>query len=293
MLPNFFVVGAQKSATTSLHYYLNQHPEIYLPKQKESKFFAEDKKYNLGLEYYEQEYFSDRKNEKEVGEIDPDYMYFDQAIERISVDLDINQIKFIFILRNPVDRAFSHYLMTYRRGLEQLTFEEAIKRENERINTGFEAKMHYSYVSRGFYLNQINKLLKHVDKSQSLVILTEDIENNPAATLKNIYNFLDVSSNHIPNNIQKKFHKSMIPKSLWLLNQINQETKEKKLLKLLLPSKYLRMKLRTILKSKNLTEKHNISLSDSDKIILSSIFREPNAKLAEFLKRDLSHWNYV
>ncbi len=85
----------------------------------------------------------------------------------------------------------------------------------------------------------------------------------------------------------------MIPKNIWLLNQINQETKEKKILRLLLPSKYLREKLRTILRTKNLTMKHSMTLSDSDKIKLSDLFKEHNKKLAEYLERDLSHWDYV
>jgi len=100
MLPNFFVVGAQKSATTSLHFYLAGHPDIFLPKEKESKFFVNDERYILGIKYYENNYFCDWNGQKIVGEVDPDYMYFEVAVERILKHFDMNRLQFIFIFRN-------------------------------------------------------------------------------------------------------------------------------------------------------------------------------------------------
>ena len=82
-LPNFFVVGAQKAGTTSLHHYLAKHPNICLPKQKETKFFVDDSLYDKGIEYYESNYFSNCGAKTVVGEVDPDYMYFPIAVERI------------------------------------------------------------------------------------------------------------------------------------------------------------------------------------------------------------------
>ena len=84
MLPNFLVVGAQKAATTSLHNYLAVHPDIYLPAQKETKFFVDDERYMRGIDYYEREHFSGWKGESAVGEVDPDYMYFEQALGRLA-----------------------------------------------------------------------------------------------------------------------------------------------------------------------------------------------------------------
>ena len=92
MLPNFFVVGAQKCATTSLYYYLREHPEIYLPMDKETKFFVRDDEYIKGIKYYESEYFSDYNGEKAIGEIDPDYMYFENTLERISKHIDLRNL---------------------------------------------------------------------------------------------------------------------------------------------------------------------------------------------------------
>ena len=80
VLPNFFVAGCQKCATTSLHHYLIQHPDIYLPVQKETKHFVQDFLYNKGIKYYKDTYFSSVSGESAIGEVDPDYIYFEDAL---------------------------------------------------------------------------------------------------------------------------------------------------------------------------------------------------------------------
>ncbi|QBQ54388.1 sulfotransferase family protein [Nitrosococcus wardiae] len=291
MLPNFFVVGAQKSGTTSLHHYLHEHPEIYLPFQKESKFFVHERLFNKGVGYYEKEYFSDWNQELAVGEIDPEYMYIEQALERIIEHFDPSNLKFIFIFRNPVERAFSHYLMTYRRGLEPLTFEEAISVEASRISQGIMPNIHYSYISRGFYLRQVEKFLMHIDKSQMLFLLTEDLRESTLDCLKTTFNFLGVSQNFLPQNINEEFHKATIPRSMTLLHRIQGNGLEKKIIRLCIPKK-LRHKLRKKLLEVNQTNQHKMSLSNQMYQQISEIFLEENNQLSRFINRDLSHWNH-
>lgn len=127
--PDFFVVGTQKSATTSLHHYLSEHPDIFLPVGKETKFFADDERYKYGIEQYLTENFADTGDCHCIGEVDPDYMYFPSALERISEHFDLSTLKLVFMLRDPAKRAYSHYTMTMRHGLETLSFEEAIDAE--------------------------------------------------------------------------------------------------------------------------------------------------------------------
>jgi len=292
MLPNFYVVGAQKSATTSIHHYLMQHPEIYLPEQKETKFFVDDNKYHNGLKFYEETYFSDRKNQKIIGEIDPDYMYFEDALDRMVNDLEIKELKFVFILRNPVDRAFSHYLMTYRRGLEKMSFSEAIKAEAGRIRKNYDFKMHYSYVTRGYYHDQIKRFLSYIDSQQIYIMLTEELKADPGKALNGLYGFLGITNDFLPDNINEKFHKSMIPKNMWLLDRIRKETFEKKILRMILPSKIIREKIRARLISKNLTSKHDMKLSQEMKTMLSNLYKEKNILLSNLIDKDLSHWDY-
>ena len=290
MLPNFFVVGTQKAGTTSLHNYLSCHPEIYLPAQKETKFFVDDEQYAKGISYYETEFFSGWDGEKAVGEIDPDYIYFEQALDRMRQHLNLEAMKFIFLLRNPINRAFSHYLMTYRRGLEPLSFEEAIKVEEGRITKGYSEKMHYSYVSRGFYMRQIKRFLEYVDKSQMLFLFSEELKTNPQVCLKTIFSFLEVSDDVIPSNINEKFHCSTVPRNMALMQRIQRQSFEKKIVRLLIPWKNFRHKLRQKLIDFNQTHHHNFTLRDDTRQELAKIFSEENNMLAEFLGKNLSKW---
>lgn len=294
MLPNCFVVGAQKTGTTSLHQYLTTHPDIYLPTQKESKFFVFDERYNKGLKYYEQEYFSGWKGESVVGEVDPDYMYIPQALERIAKDLGVSKLKFIFIFRNPVDRAFSHYLMTYRRGLEPLSFEDAIAEEESRLKKDQLSKMRYSYVNRGLYYRQVERFLKIINDSQMLFLLTDDLHSDPVGSYHKILNFLEISTDIIPKNIHERFHGATQPRSTLLLNRIqqNEPTIEKNILRLIIPWQGLRQKLRQKLLALNQTSSQTINLNDQTRKKLSKVFREENNRLAELLDRDLSFWDY-
>lgn len=293
MLPNFFVVGAQKSGTTSLHFYLKEHPEIFLPLQKETKFFVRDQLYSKGIDYYESEFFADWSGEMAVGEVDPEYMYIENALERIRLHFDLRKIKFIFVLRNPVERAFSHYLMTYRRGLELLAFDEAIKEEQNRIRQGQQENIDYSYVSRGFYLRQIERFLEYVEKSQLLFVLAEDLKNNQEDCLRNIYEFLDVSPEFKPSNVNKSYHQAKIPRSLWLLHRINNQGYEKKFVRFFLPWKSLRMRLRAKLLNANLKNNDEMFMKTEIKCALIEIFKNENDRLSRFIGRDLTHWNTV
>jgi len=172
-LPNFLCVGAQKAGTTTLHDILIQHPEIYLPEIKETKFFQDNSKYRKGLDYYEKEFFGKWNGERAVGEIDSVYMYFEYVPERIYKHLG-KDIKLIFMLRNPVDRAYSHYWMSYRRGYETETFERAIELEQKRIKIDEFHKIHFSYIDRGFYAKQIKRYLKLFPKENMLFIIFEE-----------------------------------------------------------------------------------------------------------------------
>lgn len=290
MLPNFFVVGAQKAGTTSLHHYLSEHPEIYLPKQKETKFFVEDDRYAKGIADYEATYFSEWNGEKAVGEIDPDYMYFEMAIERIAKHF-LNP-KFIFVLRNPVDRAFSGYLMAYRRGLEKSSFEEALLLEEQRIKQGYFENLHYSYVQRGFYYRQISRLLDRWDISQMCFLLSEDLMSSPKETLAICCNFLGVSEDFVPTQIGKKFHQATVPRSLGVLDFIQGQDSYRRIKQFLrhsVPNREWRAWIKKQLLALN-QKPSDLSLKEETRLRLAEIYREENFKLAKLINRDLSHW---
>ena len=114
-VPSFFVVGAQKAGTTSLHNWMAQQPDVCLPKLKETHFFSIQEIFERGIDWYLQQ-FPRCKYDSIVGEICPEYMYCKQAPYRIR-EWNPNP-KIIFIFRHPIERAFSHYLMSVRGGYE-------------------------------------------------------------------------------------------------------------------------------------------------------------------------------
>jgi hypothetical protein len=290
MLPNFFVVGAQKSATTSLHFYLSEHPDIFLPKEKESKFFVNDHRYILGIKHYEERHFSEWKGQKVIGEVDPDYMYFEVALERIMKHFDIKKLRFVFIFRNPVDRAFSHYLMTARRGMERLPFAKAIECEEERIKRDYRSKMHFSYVDRGFYYKQVMRFFRYVDRSQMLFLLYEDLVESPIDSLEMVFKFLNVSDKFVPPNLNNKFNPSRVPRNVILHKRLTGNGIEKRIVRFFLPWTKYRHKLLEKIINLNLSSQHEFYLCEKVKKDLSLRFKDSNEALSKLINRDLDYW---
>jgi hypothetical protein len=291
MLPNFFVIGAQKSGTTALHHYLICHPDIYLPEGKETKFFADDSRFARGLEHYEKTHFSGWGAGKAVGEIDPDYMFFDNAMKRIADCLDISKIKFVMLLRNPAERAFSHYLMTYRRGLETRPFEEAIALENKRLKGGeYFATMHFSYVSRGYYYTQIQRVLKHIDPSQLMITFTEDLKNSPEKYFRSLFFFLRVDETYVPENLNESYHRARVPRSPALLQRMKKNPVEKKIFKMLIPSKKIRQRIYDTIYRLNLKDTVDLLFLDETRAKLLEMYEEEVYKLEELTGRKLNGW---
>jgi Sulfotransferase domain len=290
MLPNFFVVGAQKSGTTSLHEYLRAHPQIYLPEQKETKFFVNDKIFAKGMEYYERQFFGDWSGEPVVGEVDPDYMYFDHGLTRIAENLDLVSLKFIFLFRNPVDRAFSHYLMTYRRGLESLSFEDALEAEPDRISQSWSNRMHYSYFDRGLYAKQLHHFMKVVNLSNMHFILSDRLASNPEDELARCLDFLELNADPATVSQHKQVHQATVPKSTVLLRWILKEGWHKNIVRKLLPNKEFRLGLRARLLSWNERSGSNLEVSPRLRKELLRRYTEDIVELQKLTNLNLEHW---
>ncbi|MCD6143414.1 sulfotransferase domain-containing protein [Thermococcus sp.] len=191
-LPNFIICGTQRGGTSSLYHYLNEHPEILMSSIKEVHYF--DLNYNKGLDWYEKHFISSTSNYKAIGEASPLYMYLKEVPERIHEVLP--DVKLIFILRNPVDRAYSHYWHEVKIGYEKLSFEEAIEIEKERLSNGDIISIrHYSYLDRGKYIEQIRRFKKYFSKDQMLILFTEELRENPEKVMKTLFEFLEVDPN--------------------------------------------------------------------------------------------------
>jgi hypothetical protein len=177
-LPNFIVIGAQRSGTTWLDTQLRLHPEIYLPQiRKEVHFF--DRYYDRGLSWY-QRFFPD-SGEKDlyrwIGEVTPNYIYEPSAPALIHQH--IPNCKFIAILRNPVDRAYSQYGHTVRNKAYKATFTEYLKQNLEPFQ-------------RGLYSEQIKRYLQYFPLQNFLILIFEETMQNPEKSLKKIFDFLNL-----------------------------------------------------------------------------------------------------
>jgi hypothetical protein len=212
-LPDFIIGGAQKCGTTSLHFYLAQHKDIFMPmKKQETHFFDHDQNYHKGVEWYER-CFKDHKNERVIGQTSPLYLYMENVPDRIYRLLP--KVKLMFILRNPVDRAYSHYWHEKKKGREKVTFEEAIEIEGERINKDFWHNQHFSYLSRGKYVEQIERYLEFFSPSQLLFIMFDEFKKDPLDTVKRCFNFLRVSPSQ-EIDVSEKYNQTIIGNYIFL-----------------------------------------------------------------------------
>jgi hypothetical protein len=291
MLPNFMIIGCQKCGTTTMFHHLAHHPDIFLPRIKESKFFIHDHAYSKGLSFYERAYFSEWNGENAAGEADPDYIFVDHCIGRIAQSLNIASMKFIMLVRNPIERAFSHFLMTYRRGYERLSFDEALALEHERVKTDLDSKLRFSYMSRGFYFSQITRLLSYIDTNQLLLLFTEELNSRPHQVLREVFRFLGVDASFLPPGIGQVYHRARVPRSAAFQRRLRQETLEKRLMRLFLPSKPLRERILLALLKWNQKPTSHLGITDSAAERLAKVFSEENAQLANFARRDLTHWS--
>ena len=295
---NLFIVGAAKSATTSIYYYLSNHPEVFFPKLKEPRFFSSKyysfpHKGNKDIEFtdrfiirtlqdYENLYIG-HKGEKIIGDASVDYLYIYQTAKDIH---EYNpQSKIIIILRDPVQRAFSQYSHFVRDNRELETFEKALKLEEERIAMGYEFGWHYRKV--GLYFEQVNEFIKTFEREKILILFFDDIEKDTRQTLEKICQFLDLDFSLIQNVKLMKHNTSGKSKSKLLNKLLFKHFGLKNFIKKIFPYGKL-VYLKTLLNSLN-TDK---SFSNQELAIsqLKKYFHEDIIKLEKLLNKDLSGW---
>ncbi|NJN74923.1 MAG: sulfotransferase [Limnothrix sp. RL_2_0] len=243
MMPNFFIVGAAKSGTTSLWYYLKQHPQVFFPNNKEPNFFAfegleippftgpaspevlRDKIYLRTITQLSryQDLFKKVSSEKAVGEASVRYLYFPQASQKIHAYLPSSKI--IIILRNPIDRLYSHYLMMKGQYcLEPLELDEALEQEGRRIAADWGWDWHYVKVS--LYFEQVKRYLDLFGAANVRVLIYEDFCQKPLKVIQEIFEYLDVDSDFTPDVSSRRMQaywprNSGVDKLLRTPNKIN------------------------------------------------------------------------
>lgn len=253
---SFIVVGAQKSGTTALYHFLSQHPELSLSRVKETNYFSTDIfwKNNVNYDLYHK-YFKTHFKKIKYGEASPNYMLNHDIVAPRVAKYNPN-IKLIFILKNPVERAFSQYKMHVKKHNLNLSFAECLQiginpnqtdivlDKNNQVTLNGSTRLLESYIGFGKYVEQIRTFKKFFEPNQMLFLLNEDLLNHHEETMKVIYNFLNVSC----LNIEKE-----------------------------------------IIHTNNIS---NLMTEDEKKILLS-VFSDEIYELQKILKRDLTHWNAI
>lgn len=204
-LPDFLVVGAQKSGTTTLFVLLTKHPQLFLPARKEVQFFSSPILYPKGLNWYAREFFTACPDGKLAGEVSPQYMYSTQIAQRVHDGLP--EAKIIAILRDPIDRAWSHYQMTCRREQERRPPEEAFAAAFVTDETDTEAPETARYFQFSDYERVLSEYLRLYGRKNMLVLFQEDLDRQPKAVLRRVYDFLGIEE-AIPENVGVRVHQS-------------------------------------------------------------------------------------
>jgi hypothetical protein len=206
--PSFLVVGAMKAGTTSLHRYLGQHPDIFMSPVKEPSFFAFggldlDRVPNrIAKRAHEvldrtayRELFLSGERAPARGECSTLYLYVPRAPERIRAC--IPAVKLIAVLREPVARAYSHYLTMVRDGHERLSFSDAVRAEDARVAAGWDELWHYRRI--GLYDVCVERYLEFFPREQLLLLLYDDLVADPVAFTRRVFRFLGVDETFRPD----------------------------------------------------------------------------------------------
>ena len=291
--PNLLIVGAAKSGTTSLHNYLKQHPDFFMTVHKEPHFLINNEigvkrvhKAVTTLSDY-QKMFEGSPEYRYRGESSVMYLPFpDIAISNIKKYLN-KDVKIIIMLRNPIERAFAGYLHNVRYNTsENLSFEEAIEKSEERYQKTNDMTPDTRYLHVGMYYNQVKKYMDEFGKNVHVVIY-DDYVSNINGSIKRVFDFLKVNNIEMDTS-QRHMVGGWIFKNPILRKVMVSKNGLKSFVKLLLPSSSLRKKIRTIIMRFGTSK--TPELKPKIRKFLEDYYRDDIAKLENLIDKDLN-WN--
>ena len=282
MKVNLFIVGTPKAGTTSLHHYLNEFPDILMSIRKEPDFFSDREIQEQGLYYSSSRInsltkynslFSDWIDESIIGEASVSYLFYPNVPERIKLYNDNSKI--IIMLRNPIERAFSHYLMDYRLGLTSNSFEEEFDKK-ETLNF-------QQYFLLGNYFHQVKRYLNIFGKENVHIIWYSDFKENTANELNKVISFLGLNTD-FKLDFNKIHNSFSMPKNNFI-RKIYSIVWLRKTLSFLLPENLL-IYIKTVLFNKVNKPK----LSERTRELLYEYYLPDIQSLEKLLSVNLSQW---
>ncbi|MBT5222314.1 MAG: sulfotransferase [Gammaproteobacteria bacterium] len=281
-------IGAEKAGTTTLHALFESHLDVLTAFEKETGFFYDDARFEHGFSWYIDTYFSGADEHQFLFEADPNYGYFGKCIERICGH--IPDARIIFILRNPVHRAFSQFLMMKKWGLEPLDFEHACAAEPERIAKGDWQKGHFGYLDRSNYLPQIRKVLQFFPPQQVYFMKFEDFVVDQQSEYNGVLDWIGLEC--ISNQEEKHANKSSTSKVQWF-SQLIHHPRHRKIRQWIasVVGKERALNIKAKLERTIQSEKKVEKLSPETYTHLWQRFSEDIAEIERLTGLDLQSWN--
>lgn len=307
-IPNFFIVGAAKAGTTSLYHYLKSHPQVFFSPIKEPNYFASDirvedfcttyrmntfldvdtyfrdqplKEIQLSFVKDHNQYlslFDESSNEKIVGECSTSYLYSSEAANQIKRYNP--EARIVIVLRNPVERTFSHYQMALRYGHTNLNFRKAIDKDLKQKKKGW--GISELFIELSMYEEQIKRYLELFPADQLKILYFDDLKERPVDLLDELTTFLGI--NPIENLSGEKYNVGSIPR-FKKLNTLVARSGIREIVKKSLGPKPVDTLKKTFYKKGNLPE-----LRPDERRFLNSLFKEDVLAVSKLLDRDLGHW---
>ncbi|MCP3958749.1 MAG: sulfotransferase domain-containing protein [bacterium] len=281
-LPDFLIGGAQKSGTTALHRLLDQHRRIFFPpRPQELDFFDAEESHGRGLAWYRRHFAGAGSDHGAVGQTSTQYLYASGAAERIARDLP--EAKLIFILRDPVERAWAHYWHCVKYGVETESFADARRLEAERIARGGRELRFFSYLDRGLYARQLERFLERFERARILVLLTEELGGRPGTLVDRCCAFLGVepiSAEIGPEMLARRWNAARLPR----LPRLQRWTARFRF------DSAAGRGLARMVDRVNLARRPYPEMAAGERADLRDHFADENRRLAEMLDLDLSAW---
>jgi hypothetical protein len=285
LLPDFLIIGAPKCGTTSLFHYLGDHPQIYIPSEKEPHFYSYvgEEQPHWGMEDRETytSLFRDVQADQICGEASTWYLYSQTAAREIRKRAP--DTRCIALLRQPVDRAYSSWSFRVQQGWEDLDFADAIAREDERVDDGALWDIHY--LRAGLYYEQVRRFHEHLGSEQVKIFWFDDFTSNTDAVVEEALSFLGLDPADSLDT-ETIHNLTTLPRSQ-ALNRLLNADRLRNLARQVLPSpirSFLRRSVRQVI------HRERPSLDPALRRKLTERVRPDIEQLEELLNVDLSRW---
>jgi hypothetical protein len=270
-LPTFLIIGAMKAGTSSLHYYLRNHPDIFMSETKELDYFMVSKNYNRGLEWYKSQFVTDKKVR---GESSPNYSKYEITPKLIFESLP--EIKLIYILRDPVNRFKSH--------MQHLNINPNSYLKN--INT-------FEPLETGLYYKHIQNYSQYFSRQQILILNFDRLKNDKINLFKEVFNFLEVDHQKFDysllNTIKHETSSKLNPTATVL--KLNKLGIYKSLKKIIRPNSFGFNKLKSFYKNLAYKKHERVELNQESIKFLEEFYKQDVTALRSKFGLSLKEWS--